>query len=425
MACSHPRVAQRVCAAKASSRCAWRCAACLAIAALAGCGGGGGGGSPEAPSPAEPRLALATSPPAILQVTPAPNVLPIELGRGPRGTAFNTPFVSVTVCLPGTASCQTIDKVLLDTGSSGLRLAAAALESRVELPSLTTEEGAPVAQCLQFASGVTWGSVRRAEVRIAGERTQAVSVQVYDEPPTPARPRPTSCGVGNDLSQVLDANGILGVGPQRQDCGAACERAAPPAIYFACSGGMCTTTSVPRANQVGNPIAALPTNNNGLAILLPAVPAGGASLVTGAAILGIGTQPNNPLGPARVFAPDADGFLSTTYNGATHRAFLDTGTNSVRFPDAGLPLCGSFYCPPQPGRLMATITSAEGVSTDIDLAFEAPARVNADAIAAHIAGGGRLTHYVNWGLPFFFGRVVHVAIEGAQTPAGPGPYWAF
>jgi len=28
-------------------------------------------------------------------------------------------------------------------------------------------------------------------------------------------------------------------------------------------------------------------------------------------------------------------------------------------------------------------------------------------------------------LPFFFGRNVFTAIEGRNTPAGPGPYWAF
>jgi hypothetical protein len=32
----------------------------------------------------------------------------------------------------------------------------------------------------------------------------------------------------------------------------------------------------------------------------------------------------------------------------------------------------------------------------------------------------------DWGLPFFFGRNVYTAIEGAGTPGGPtGPYVAF
>jgi hypothetical protein len=31
----------------------------------------------------------------------------------------------------------------------------------------------------------------------------------------------------------------------------------------------------------------------------------------------------------------------------------------------------------------------------------------------------------DWGLPFFYGRSVYVAIVGRSTPGGTGPYWAF
>src|ERR1700687_2414070 len=34
----------------------------------------------------------------------------------------NKPCVSVTICKPGTSTCQTIDDILLDTGSFGLRI---------------------------------------------------------------------------------------------------------------------------------------------------------------------------------------------------------------------------------------------------------------------------------------------------------------
>ena len=404
-------------------------ACALTLFLLAGCGGGGSSSAnvilDDPPDPPGPGLAIRTSPPALLQVPQAPNVLPISLGRGPHGTAFNSPFVSVTICVPGTATCQTIDQVLLDTASSGLRIAASALRSGMDLPSLHTTEGAPVSQCVPFASGAAWGAVRRADVHLAGEEAQAITVQVYERASPSSPPRPGACATASDIAQVIDANGILGVGLKRQDCGTGCESAAPAAVYFTCAGGPCIPTPVSRDNQVGNPIAALGANNNGLAILLPRVPPGGSSAVTGAAILGVGTQPNNALGTARVFAPDAEGFLTVRYKGASYRSFLDTGTNSVRLPDAELPLCGEFYCPPQPGSLRATISSPGGASQEVELTFESPEALGADAVGAVIAGGARTGRYVNWGLPFFFGRTVHLAIEGAETPAGLGPYWAF
>jgi hypothetical protein len=33
--------------------------------------------------------------------------------------------------------------------------------------------------------------------------------------------------------------------------------------------------------------------------------------------------------------------------------------------------------------------------------------------------------YFDWGLPFFYGRNVYTAIEGATAPGGTPPYWAY
>ena len=54
---------------------------------------------------------------------PAQNVQPITVNAGPANNYANGLFTSVTICVPGSASnCQTIDGVLVDTGSSGLRI---------------------------------------------------------------------------------------------------------------------------------------------------------------------------------------------------------------------------------------------------------------------------------------------------------------
>nr|WP_249193126.1 DUF3443 family protein [Burkholderia cenocepacia] len=45
----------------------------------------------------------------------------VTVGPNPWN-AQNVLYTSVTICMPGTSNCQTIDNVLVDTGSFGLRL---------------------------------------------------------------------------------------------------------------------------------------------------------------------------------------------------------------------------------------------------------------------------------------------------------------
>src|SRR5690242_8313720 len=57
---------------------------------------------------------------------PGPNVVTLVADPGATGDYTNGSFVSATICLPGTTTCQTIDHLLVDTGSFGLRILSSA-----------------------------------------------------------------------------------------------------------------------------------------------------------------------------------------------------------------------------------------------------------------------------------------------------------
>ncbi|MBA2963426.1 MULTISPECIES: DUF3443 family protein [Ramlibacter] len=408
----------------------------LLVAALTACGGGGGGdgGTPTVDGGTSAATA-STFPtlPTVAIPAPAPNVLQVVLDRGPQGSAFNTPFVSVTLCVPGTEVCQTLDHIVLDTASHGLRVIASALRPELALPAVTVAATAgaaplPAAECMPFASGYAWGSLRKADLAMAGERAAGMTIQVIGDRSAPYATVPAACTRnGRNLAGLLDANGILGVGPQKLDCGAACATSASPSVYFACGTGGCTSTRMTLEAQVANPVPSLPVNNNGLMVVLPQVPIGGTGPTVGAVVFGVGTQANNQIGTATVIGLDPQGFFTTQYKGVAYAAFLDTGSNGIYFPDAQLATCGGLYCPILPAPRSATITSALGASAAIDFLVDSPFWLIPEAAAAHLGGsdGAPLSLLFNWGLPFFFGRAVHLAIQDATTPAGRGPYWAF
>lgn len=388
--------------------------AIAAALALASCGGGGSG----APAP-DTSAAAAGTPPA------AANVLPVTVDRGSSGGSVNVPYVSVTVCEPGTDNCRTVDHVLVDTASSGLRLSAAALGA-LSLPAVANAAGAAVGECVQFATGHVWGSVRRADLRLAGERASGVAVQIASDPAALYATVPDGClRTGADIGVGPGANGILGVGMLALDCGSACASSTAPGIYFACPALGCVATTLEQASQVANPVPLFATDNNGVALVLPAVPIGGAGTLSGSLIFGIDTQANNQLGSATVYQVNSRGNFTTTYKGQSFlSSFIDSGSNAIFFPDPTLAVCAGFYCPPAPLLLSAVNTSATGVSGAVDFTIESITSVGSAAVA-HLGADIGLARSFDWGLPFFFGRTVFVATTGASTSKGAGPFWAY
>ena len=259
-------------------------AAAALLLVLTGCGGGG---------------AAATT-----TATPVTNTLPLLVDLGPnlngQTVGFdNSLYVSVSICNPGTATCQTIDHILVDTGSSGLRILSSAVG--LSLPYMTDASSNGIGNCIQYPdTSFQWGPMALVDVHLAQEVASNIPIQIIS--PSNFSGPPTACSAGgvavNTLSS-LGANGILGVGLFRQDCGAACASSSPPNVYFTCPAAGCTPTTVALTFQLQNPVWLFPQDNNGLSIMLPSIGATGAAQVTGTITFGIGSQTNNALGTRR------------------------------------------------------------------------------------------------------------------------------
>jgi hypothetical protein len=401
-----------------------------ALAATAGCGANssstpntGGGGNTGSGSPVS-------------------NVQSITVNTGPTaGAPYNNPYVdgaftSVTVCAPGsTSNCQTINGILVDTGSSGLRILSSALT--ISLPQQTGSNGNPVVECFPFVDGVTWGPVATTDLTIAGEKAKSLPIQVIGSSNFPDVPEScTSNGMPEDDLANLGANGILGVGTLAHDCGSACtvSGASNPGVYYECPSSGCEVTAQSISSQVPNPVILFATDNNGVLIQLPSV-SGAETTVTGSLIFGIGTQSNNALGSATVYTLDpSSGNFTTVYNGFsyTNSSFIDSGSNGIYFLDSnttGIPACADatyWYCPSSTQNLSATNQGTNGATGSVSFVVGNADTLTANPSDAAINGlAGPNSGAFDWGLPFFFGRTVFTSIEGQNSPGGQVPYWAY
>ncbi len=398
-----------------------RFALCIALAlmqvACGGSGGGTGGGQP-------PPLPTGS------------NVASMTVDSGPAGTV-NTPFVDVTLCVPGTTDCRTIDHILVDTGSSGLRIIASVVSPSLALPAVVDAAGDPVTECMQFADGQSYGSLQLADVKIAEETASSIPVQFIGDPAFATIPADCA-GIGppENTVQAFGANGVLGISVFREDCGAACEGAVIAGTYYGCPASGCVSQAMPRAKQAQNPVWHFAANNNGAMLVLRAVDPAGAAVVAGALVFGIDTADNNRLTSGNVIHVDTTtGAFRTIYSGVTLPAsFMDSGSTGLFFNDSSITVCtGSiapdFYCPAALQSLSASIQGVTGTSSSVSFRVanaESLLMNNVTFVAfSSLAGTTSLGGSFDWGLPFFYGRSVYVAIEGQSTSSGMGPYLAY
>jgi hypothetical protein len=133
----------------------------------------------------------------------------------------NKPCVSVTICNPNTTTCDTITDILLDTGSTGLRIFKDAL-TNTSLSTVTTSDTSYLlGSCAAFGDGsLDWGPVKIADVIIGSETAPSINIQIIDKTWGDGG---TACNAAWGPGYTLDTgsysgkspayfNGILGVG---------------------------------------------------------------------------------------------------------------------------------------------------------------------------------------------------------------------
>lgn len=414
----------------------------LVATLLTACGGGGGSEStPVSSTPEAPT------------VPESANVIKVTVDAGPAGTGYNVNrlYTDVTVCNPGTTQCQTIDHVLVDTGSFGVRLLASAIDPTLNLKQSTGASDLPLLNCAQFVDNtVAWGPVATADIKLGGMTAANLPIQVVGDPAfnslaTVATPLGTVPCSGSAMitARDLGANGILGIGLLKDDCGPDCALNPHNGRYYTCTTASCTATkgaTASLAQQVKNPVSLFAANyNNGLLIDLQGASSAAAPSLSGSLIFGIGTQSNNQLasGTGTVLTTDSSGYITTRLGSQTlTKSFIDSGSNGLFFDSTTLPPCiesPGFYCPVPSANFSATLVDANGVSSPA-LSFSVDnattlfaSRTNADLnhVFPTLAGdfGGAQTF--DWGLPFFYGRRVFFGIEGQASTLGTGPFYAF
>ena len=423
------------------------------------------------------------------------NNLEVTVDRGPAGLfslSTNILYASVTVCAPGArpgdsaaGKCVLIDHLQVDTGSVGLRILASKVAALGLLPVelAASANAAGVAgrahECYPFVVGGLWGPTAVADVGLGEQWATALPVQLIQDDPGAAVQAPMDCFNavnGQILSSAssLGSNGILGIGSVTLDCGVLCldsHYANSYVQYYSCPPGAssalaCYPAAVGANQQVFNPVAKLGkdlsnnglADNNGVVLVLPAVPGTGAAKVIGELFFGINTRNNDqlPLNARQIhlgvdwqnsLSPHGfDSYLSVTtqFNGQTiYNSYLDTGTNGLFFTDSSITPCNAavtgqatWYCPANPLTKKALMSDGDRPGQNpVEISFvvgDAGTIAAFDTAIAGLAGAPAsslgTTSSFSWGLPFFYGKRVSLSIwDPASKDAqySTGPWYSF
>lgn len=398
-------------------------AICLILSA---CGGGGGSSNtsnnntnPPFDPPIEPSTPVPTSGHYNkIKITPSNTYV-----CGTANHFDNAPCITLTVCQVGTSNCDTVDNVLVDTGSFGLRIFKSVLPNTANLLTPMKSGNNNIAECISYADGTSnWGPVEYVNIILGTTPSvESLPIQIIDASFPGIS---SSCPGAAATPAEFEMNGIIGVGPLTTD-------QLTSAMYYSCNSlGSCTQTTPPE--YLPNPITKLGAgNNNGLTLTFGAIPQSGTKDADGYMIFGVGSYPSNtPPLDANVFRIDDNSpyaiNVDTVFNGVTNHSFLDTGSNFFYFSNQFLPLCENInkaLCPadftsknatmnglnPSGGLTTATINfsigNAENLFSNGNTAY--------NNIGFVFPGLG--TNIVDWGMPFFYGKTVYIVFAGESA----------
>lgn len=394
---------------------------CFGTLFLVACNGGGSSsGSTPIPTP----TATPTPTPTVTPTPLASNVVQISAGSGYNGNGINTPYVTVTVCQPNTTICQTVDHILLDTGSVGLKIDQSQLQ--VSLPAITqTGSGLPISVCNSYGSGYAFSTANYADVYISGEKAANIPVQVIDDSSSQSSV-PSSCSNQGNFNNFSDsgARGIIGINPM-------INLSNTTNYDYTCVNGSCTqiNSGIPVPYLNVNPVGYFVSgNSSGEVISLPAVSANTDSNIYGTLTFGINTETNNQV-PTNISSVQGDptdfiGRFLGSSSGSQFPTMFDSGTNHLLFYSTEISQCGDVYCPSSPTAWISQIMNYDLSGSAIALSSIISAPTGYYGLIPDLgivaASGDGL-----YGLPFYFGKNVYLGFVGSNSVMGSGPTWGF
>ena len=401
------------------------------IITFSSCNSGGG----DAPPPSAPGVAGLPNG-TTLPVISGRNVMTLTV-NGSNCVVHNNqlypnkPCVSITICNPGsTTTCQTVNDMLLDTGSYGIRVFKTAIPN-LTLSQVTSAQGGSLAECVKFADNTSeWGPVKMANVTMGTEDPITIPIQVIDPSFGTV---PGGCGTPDANVDVAGFNGIVGVGLFTDDCpsNTCTGNHIANGRYFTCSGSSCAGgTATLESDLVQNPVSSLSTDNNGVILELPSISTAGAQSVSGYLVFGIGTESNNePSSSVHAYTTNTNGEFDTNFNGQEFDGIVDSGSNGLFFtPTSSVPACSgtSWMCPSSLQNLSVVTNSVDqSASATVNFQISNANDLFNSGNAAFTDLGGDSSQFFDLGLPFFLGRNVYIGFESKSSTLASGTYWAY